>query len=135
MSSAVLRLTAALALACALSGRAQAQTPAAPPAASAAGAARDLPLTAAQRASYVGAYRVALPQGGTGTVRVLEEGGVLRLHASDEGRAVRLLHQGAHVFQAEGVPGFVLTFAVDQGRATRFRVQKEDGTIDGTRIP
>lgn len=143
MTRPVLRLTVAFALAGALSGlsgRASAQAPAVQPPAGQPGAGpavRDLPLTAAQRGAYVGTYRVALPQGGAGTVRVFEEGGVLRMHAGDEDRTVRLLHQGAHVFQAEGVPDFLVTFAVAPGapgRATGFRVQKEDGTIDGTRV-
>jgi hypothetical protein len=100
-------------------------------------AVKDLPLTAAQRQSYVGNYVVDLPQGGSGSVRVLEENGALKLWASDRGdeKPRRLLSQGDHVFLAENTPDFVLTFVMDGGRATGFNVRKADpGLIVGVRI-
>lgn len=146
MSNAPPRVVAVLVLACALSGRASAQAPTQAPAqtpaprpaaaASAAGSAvRDLPLTAAERQAYVGTYSAALPQGGTGLVRVYLQGDTLRMRPQDEDRAPRLLYQGGHVFVAEGVPDFVITFVLERGRAARFSVQKEDGVIQATRVP
>lgn len=101
-------------------------------------AAKDLPLTAAQRARYVGNYVVQLPQGGSGTVRVLAENGALEMWASDhdDEKPRRLLSQGDHVFLAENTPDFVVTFVVvDDGRVTGFNIRKADpGLIVGVRI-
>jgi hypothetical protein len=101
-------------------------------------AVKDLPLTAAQREGYVGTYVVDLPQGGSGSVRVLEENGALKLWASDHGdeKPRRLLSQGDHVFLAENTSDFVLTFVMDgAGRATGFNVRKADpGLIVAVRV-
>ncbi len=131
-------LATALALAGAMPARASAQAPAPQPAtrtAAPAPAARDLPLTDGERQAYVGTYSGTLPQGGTGLVRVYLRGDTLRMSRSDDSRAPRLLYQGGHVFRAEGVPDFVIDFAVEKGRATGFSVQKDDGVLRATRVP
>jgi hypothetical protein len=98
---------------------------------------RDLPMTAAQRQVFFGSYAVTLPHGETGdTGRIFEENGSLRLQAGGEkGRSVRLLYQGEGVFVPEGIPDFVFTFALENGRATRFTVRRPDGVMVGVRIP
>ncbi len=95
-------------------------------------AAKDLPLTAAQRQSFVGSYSVTLPLGGGSVVRIFEENGVLK--AFSEGETHRLVYQGDAVFRPEGVPDFVLTFVIEGGRATRFTGRKPDGVMEGVRI-
>jgi len=96
---------------------------------------RDLPLTVAERQAYVGTFNATLPQGGGGLVQVYLQGDTLRMRPQGENNAPRLLYQGGHVFRAEGVPDFVITFVLAQGRATGFAVQKEDGVIQATRVP
>ena len=136
MCNAVPRLATVLALGCVLPGRASAQARAAqPPAPAATAASRDLPLTAAERQAYVGTYNATLPQGGSGLVQVYLQGDTLRMRPSDVDRAPRLLYQGGHVFYAEGVPDFVITFVLEKGRVTGFSVQKEDGVLRATRVP
>jgi hypothetical protein len=94
---------------------------------------RDLPLTAAQRQSFVGSYSVTLPLGGGSVVRIFEENGVLK--ALSDGETRRLLYQGDAVFRPEGLPDFVLTFVIEGGRATRFTGRRQDGVMEGVRIP
>ena len=94
---------------------------------------KDLPLSAAERQSFVGSYTVTLPLGGAGLVRILEENGVLKAQ-SEEGETHRLLYQGDAVFRFEGVPDMVLTFVLEGGRATKFTGRKPDGVIQGVRI-
>jgi hypothetical protein len=93
---------------------------------------RDLPLTAAQRQSFVGTYSVTLPMGGRDVLRVFEENGLLKAHSSHENRTGRLLYQGDGAFRPEG-SNFVITFVFDSGRATRFTGHREDGVMKGTR--
>ena len=92
----------------------------------------DLPLTAAQRQSFVGSYAVILPMGGQDVLRIFEENGILKAHCSHENQTGRLLYQGDGVFRPEG-SDFVITFVVEAGRATSFQGLREDGVIKGTR--
>jgi hypothetical protein len=96
---------------------------------------RDLPLTAAQRQSFVGSYAVTMPSGEETVLRVVEEQGVLKATPENQGETRRLLYQGENVFQAEGVPNFILRFELEAGRATKFTVRKDDGLIKGVRVP
>lgn len=93
---------------------------------------KDLPLTAAQRQSFVGSYSVILPMGGQDVLRIFEENGILKAHSSHEDRTGRLLYQGDGAFRPEG-SDFVITFVVEAGRATSFQGRREDGVIKGTR--
>jgi len=93
---------------------------------------KDLPLTAAERQSFVGIYSVKLPLGWGSVVRIFEENGVLK--ALSEGETRRLLYQGDGVFRFEGMPDLVLTFVLEGGRATRFTGRKPDGPVEGRRI-
>jgi hypothetical protein len=98
-------------------------------------AARDLPLTAEQRQAFAGTYAVAMPQGGETTLRIFEEGGVLKARPGDQGEARRLLYQGENVFRAEGMAEFTFTFVLEAGRAVRFTARRPDGVMQGTRVP
>lgn len=99
-----------------------------------AGAVKDLPLTASQRQAFVGSYSVTLPHGEQKTLRVFEDNGVLK--GEPEGQnAVRLLYQGDNVFRPEGIPGFVFTFVVENGRATKLTGRRPDGVMEGIRRP
>jgi hypothetical protein len=103
---------------------------------------KDLPLTAAQRQAFVGTYSVTatagspLPPDASMSFRVVEENGVLMAKGGDE-EAKRLLYQGDNVFRPEGVRDVTLTvtFVVENGRATKFILRKEDGVIEGVRVP
>ncbi len=110
---------------------AQSQTRDAIPAAD---AVKDLPLTAEQRSAVVGRYLVTLPHGPRVSFRVFEENGVLKGQPEGEG-AARLLHQGDNVFFVEGVPDFSFAFHVENGRATKLTLRKEDGMGECVRIP
>jgi len=94
----------------------------------------DLPLTAAQRQSFVGTYSVTLPMGGRDVLRIFEENGLLKAHSSHENRTGRLLYQGDGAFRPEG-SNFVITFVFDAGRATGFTSHREDGVLKGARMP
>jgi len=93
-----------------------------------------LPLTAAQRQSFVGTYSVTLPMGGRDVLRIFEENGLLKAHSSHENKTGRLLYQGDGAFRPEG-SNFVITFVFDAGRATGFTGQREDGVLRGARMP
>jgi hypothetical protein len=102
----------------------------------AAAPAKDLPLTAAERQVFVGKYAATLPHGEQTTLRVFEENGQLKGEPENQpGTALRLLYQGDNVFWPDGVQNFVLTFVVENGRATRLTVRREDGVMEGTRVP
>jgi hypothetical protein len=96
-------------------------------------AVKDLPLSAANRQSFAGSYIANLPQGGQSSVLVFEENDGLKLRTSDQVETRRLLYQGDNVFLAENTPDFVLTFLMDDGRATGFNVRKADGLIVAVR--
>jgi hypothetical protein len=96
-------------------------------------AAKDLPLTAAQRQVFIGTYSVTLPQGEPTSLRVYEENGAL-MGQPEHQEAKRLLHQGENVFFVEGVPDFSLAFVVENGRATKFTLRKADGMGEGVRL-
>jgi hypothetical protein len=102
---------------------------------------KDLPLTAAQRQAFVGTYSLKatsgspLPPDASMSFRVVEENGVLMGKPGDQEAARRLLYQGDNVFRPEGVPDFILTFVIENGRATKFTARKEDGVMVGVRVP
>jgi hypothetical protein len=102
---------------------------------------KDLPLTAAQRQAFVGTYFLTatagspLPPDASMSLRVFEENGVLMAKGGDEG-AGRLLYQGDNIFRPEGAPpDVVVSFVLEKGRATKLTVRKEDGVIEGVRVP
>jgi hypothetical protein len=97
---------------------------------------KDLPLTAAQRQAFVGRYSGTLPFGEERSVRIVEENGILKAHPDDaEGPGPRLLYQGDNVFRPEGVPGFVMTFVLENSRATRIIICRRDGVMQAVRVP
>jgi len=97
---------------------------------------KDLPLSAAERQSFLGSYFVTLPSAGGSVVRIFEENGVLKALSEAEGETRRLLYQGDGVFRFEGMPEFVLTFVIEGGRATKFTGRKPEleGVMEGVRI-
>ena len=101
----------------------------------AATASRDLPLTDAQRRTYVGRYKTELPSGNAVTLRIFEERGALKLWASEPDESRRLLYQGDNKFLAENTPGFALEFVLVNGLATTITIRKEDGNLVANRIP
>ena len=123
----------ALLLAFVAPASARAQTPSRDTTTTAPAPVKDLPLTAAQRQAFVGTYAVTLPYGEQRTLRVFEEDGVLKGQPNDN-EPRRLLYQGDNVFRPEGAD-FVLTFVVENGRATKFTSRREDGVMQGTRVP
>jgi hypothetical protein len=119
----------------ALPARGSAQAPVASPAAPAAPAvSKDLPLTAAERQPYIGTYDVTLPGGMRTSFIISEKDGVLTGSPGNQDEVRRLVYQGDHVFFVEGVPSFVLIFTLENGRATRFSVRKDDGLGEGVRV-
>jgi hypothetical protein len=125
---------AALSVALAFAAPVTAQQPAPAPApAPATPEMKDLPLTPEQRQSYVANYSVTTPEG-TMVFRIYEEGGVLKGAPADD-EPKRLLYQGDHVFQPEGLPGFSLTFTMEGARAAKFVVKSPEWTLEGVRMP
>jgi hypothetical protein len=96
---------------------------------------KDLPLTAAQRQTYVGSYALTVPSGEQSSVRIFEENGVLKAHEENQNEPHRLVYQGDTVFLVEGMPGISLAFVVESGRATRFTVRTPDGPLGAVRVP
>jgi hypothetical protein len=102
--------------------------------ATAADSVKNLPLSAAERLSYVGKYSVSMPNGQSGPARVFEERGVLKMQP-DDSPSVPLLYQGEHRFRPEGIPDFLIVFVLEDGKPTKFTVQKDDGLMVGVRVP
>ena len=99
-----------------------APTPAGPP--------KDLPLTADERARYVGEYKLTRPDGSRSSFKVFEENG--QLMAQPEGqRAVKLMSQGNNVFIAQGAGR--IAFDVTNGRATGFQFGAGARAVEGVR--
>lgn len=96
--------------------------PAGTPPAQAAGGERDLPLSAAERARYVGTWRVRLEnapprfQQYVRTYRVFEQNGRLMLQPLGQ-YAERMLALGDDRFVLAGSPDFTVHFTVRDGRA------------------
>lgn len=97
-------------------------------------AAKDLPLTPAQRQVYTGTYRTELPGGEKVTLRIFEEHGSLKLWASEPDESRRLFHQGDNSFLMENAPGFVLTFLVVHDVAMKLTIRKPEGDLVAIRV-
>lgn len=96
---------------------------------------KDLPLTAAQRQSFVGSYSVTLPLGGENDLlRIFDENGVLKAQSMHDKETRRLLYQGDDVFRPEGIPDFLITFVLEGGRATKFTARRPGGVMEGVRL-
>lgn len=87
----------------------------------------DLPLTAEQRAQYVGTYDL-----GPVEVRVFEDGERLILQPVGQAPA-RLLSQGEDVFLAEAGGGVRIEFRIEGGRATGLTLFQGSQQLDGER--
>jgi hypothetical protein len=123
-----------LILAVGVTSPAAGQAPSRDTAAAGHSAVKDLPLSAAQRLAYVGRYRVRMPSGEQGGLVISEVNGELHAQPEGEPKPLRILYQGDGDFRPEGVPDFVFHFVLEDGRATKFTVKKEDGLMTGVRI-
>jgi len=90
-----------------------------------------VPLTAADRARYVGVYALALP-GGARDFTVAEQGdGLTGQLAGDD--PIPLLHYGNHTFGASFDPALRIIFTVERGRSTMMTLVQGGGRFDGPR--
>lgn len=88
----------------------------------------DLPLTAEERAQYVGSYDLGPIQ-----IRVFEDGERLVVQPSGQ-TAARLLFQGDGVFRANVAGEVRFEFSVANGRATGLTLYQGGQQLDGPRI-
>lgn len=95
--------------------------------------AQEVPLTAAERQQLVGTYLLSMPAMPDRSMpfRVYEAQGAL-YGEPQGGEAKRMLHQGKYEFRVEG-DASVVSFVVEPGKATRFRVATPQGDLEGTR--
>ncbi|MBW3627944.1 MAG: hypothetical protein KY464_01485 [Gemmatimonadetes bacterium] len=91
-------------------------------------------LTAAQREPYLGSYSITTPEGERITFRVFEENGMLKGQPAAQ-EALQLIHQGGDTFRTEGQYQYVVTFAIENNRATSFTARNPSGVLQGVRIP
>jgi len=94
---------------------------------------KELPLTAEERARYVGTYDQTRPDGTKRRIRILEENGQLMFRV-DSARVGRLLSQGSHVFAIAAPIGGRITFDVVNGAATGF-VTLGGRPLEAVRVP
>jgi D-alanyl-D-alanine carboxypeptidase len=93
---------------------------------------KEIALTAADRARYVGSYTLGWPNGTTAVLRVVEEAGQLR--ALLPGQApVQLVAIGADSFLAPQFPGMTIRFAVAGNRATHVVLDRALRPVAGKR--
>ena len=96
-------------------------------------ASKDLPLSAEERARYVGEYDQTRPDGTRRRIRVFEENGSLMMQV-DPTRSARLLNQGSNVFAIAPPVGGRIAFDVVSGRATGF-VTFGGRPLEAVRVP
>ncbi len=94
----------------------------------------DLPISRSERARYVGAYALTLPNAATLAVRVFEQADQLMAQAVGE-PPFRLLRQGGHHFVASTNAGIALRFTVDGDRATALTIEQGERAFTGPRSP
>jgi CubicO group peptidase (beta-lactamase class C family) len=90
------------------------------------------PLSAAERARYVGEYAVRWADGTTRTARVFEENGELRVQLQGQ-PPIRLLSQGNDVFLPER-PGPTVRFTVRDGKAATILLDQGARPLMGRRV-
>ena len=89
-----------------------------------------MPLTADDRARYVGEYLVTRPNGTKSTFKVFEENS--QLMAQPEGqRAAKMMSQGNDVFIVQGAGR--VAFDVTGGKATGFQLGGGSRALEGVR--
>ena len=91
-------------------------------------------LTAEQREPYLGSYAITTPEGERITFRVYEENGALKGQPGAQ-EPLQLVHQGGDIFRTEGQYQYVVTFVVENGRATSFTARNPSGVLHGVRLP
>jgi CubicO group peptidase (beta-lactamase class C family) len=90
-----------------------------------------VPLSAAERARYVGVYALALP-GGTRDFTVAEQRDQLTGQLAGQG-ANPILHYGEHTFGVSFDPTVRLTFVIEGGRATKIVLLQQGRRSEGAR--
>jgi len=112
-----------------------AQTSPAVPAASESPTVKDLPLAPEERERFVGLYSVTAADAEKPPLSlrlfVQEDRLMGALNGNDP---TRMLYQGNNVFRPEAAVVFVLTFTVEDNRATRLSIMSPDGPMDGVRV-
>ena len=94
---------------------------------------KDLPLTAEERARYVGDYDQTRPDGSRRRIRIVEENGSLMFRI-DSTRSARLMSQGGNTFVvAQPVGGRIIVDVID-GRVTGF-VTAGGRPLEAVRVP
>ena len=92
-------------------------------------------LAGAERAKCVGTYRVALPNGAALVIHVSQEGDRLMAKADGEGQgAFPLVPHGHDSFGADFDRTLKLVFTVENGHATKVRVEQGGGVMQGVRV-
>jgi hypothetical protein len=90
--------------------------------------AKDLPLTTAERARYLGTYDLGQLQ-----VRIFERDGVLMGQATGQS-ALRMMYQGEQTFLLDAPEAIKLVFELDGERATRFTLHQGGAVMPAPRI-
>jgi hypothetical protein len=103
--------------------------------ASQATAVKNLPLTEPDRQRYIGVYTVKPdgPSPRSMRLRIFEEKSVL-MGQMDENVPTPMLYQGNHAFRPEAAQVFVVTFNLENGRATAVSMVSPEGTMNGVRV-
>lgn len=98
-------------------------------------AANARPLTAVEQRAFVGRYRITLPENGRQSYFDVHELDA-ELSGQLEGQEpVRLRYLGDNSFSPRGIRDFVFRFELEGGRATKFTVRRDDGVMEGVRVP
>jgi CubicO group peptidase (beta-lactamase class C family) len=88
----------------------------------------DLPLTAEERARYVGTYDLGQLQ-----VRVFESAGTLMAQATNQS-ALRMKYQGDQTFLLEAPQEIKLVFVLEGNRAIRFTLHQNGAVVPAPRV-
>lgn len=100
-----------------------------------AGAVKDLPLAPARAQRFTGSYAVSTAGAAGPEMRLRLFVENEKLYGQIGGNApTRMLYQGDDVFRPEAASAFVLTFTVEDDRATRVSIVSPEGTMAGRRI-
>ena len=96
---------------------------------------QDLPLTASERQRYIGIYSIKPPDPSSRAMRlrIFEENGAL-MGQMDENLPTRMLSQGNDAFRPEAAQVFVVSFNLENGRATAVSMVSPEGKMNGVRL-
>jgi hypothetical protein len=95
---------------------------------------KDLPMSAAERASYAGTYSATNPEGNKMTLVIAEENGAL-VGTMNGNEGSKLLKQGDAVVRPRSFPDITVTFTVQGDRATKLTMRQGDRVMEMPRVP